>query len=105
MNAKIKLTLAAAMTGLLLASCGGKSISRADAEAQLEVISKGKPAAQTKVTYENGSDKVVASKDDNYIHYVAAVADKDDSTKKTNYDIYALVADGSVNLQIGRAHV
>lgn len=99
MNAKIKLTLAAAMTGLLLASCGGKSISRADAEAQLEVISKGTPAAQTKVTYENGSDKVVASKDDNYIHYVGAVADKNDSTKKTNYDIYAWIADGSVNLR------
>ena len=97
MNAKIKLTLAVAMAGLTLASCGGKSLSRTDAEAQMEVISKGTPAAQTKVTYESGSDKVVVSKDDSYIHYVSAVTDSSKNT--TNYDIYAWIGEGNVNLR------
>lgn len=97
MNAKIKLTLAVAMAGLTLASCGGKSLSRADAEAQMGVIANGNPETQTKVTYENGSDKVVVSTDDNYIHYVGAVIDS--SKKTTNYDIYAWVADSVVNLR------
>lgn len=59
MNAKsIKLGLFALASASMLASCGGQTMSRADAEKELDAIA-AKTITATKLTYSDGWDKTV----------------------------------------------
>lgn len=106
MNAKkLTGTIVLGLTSIcMLASCAGKSITRAEAQDRLTAISKVESPSTLKLTVEmtssgddeSGTSKIIVDTEKTYLHITGSSKESTDGgTKTTNTDMYMYLKDGT----------